>query len=98
MNKRFFLVFSLIVLTSSYLHAQLQPQPVGNVKFHGQFIENFDKQTSKFFIQRRDNRTEEKDFRYFPGNASLTEKGTKVMIFRIDPEDPAGAGRGPEII
>ena len=51
MNKRFFLVFSLIVLTSSYLHAQLQPQPVGNVKFHGQFIENFDKQTSKFLFK-----------------------------------------------
>jgi hypothetical protein len=98
MNKRFFLVLSLIVLASDYLHAQSDGEREGKIKFHGKFIENFDKPTSKYFIQRRDNRTEEKDFRYFPANTSLSEKGTNVMIFRIDPVDPASAGRGPEII
>jgi hypothetical protein len=99
MNKKIFMVLSAIVLTVSYLQAQeTPPQPAGKIKFQGQFIENFDKPTSPFFIQRRDNRTEEEDFRYFPGNSSLSEKGTKVMLYRINPEDPAGAGRGPEII
>jgi hypothetical protein len=38
------------------------------------------------------------DFRFFQGISSLSEKGTKVLLYRIDPNDPAGAGRGPEII
>ena len=33
----------------------------------------------------------------FFGVPSLTEKGTTVMLERIQPSDPAGAGRGPEI-
>ena len=33
----------------------------------------------------------------FFGVPSLTEKGTTVMLERIQPTDPAGAGRGPEI-
>lgn len=98
MDKRFFLYLSLIVLASDYLHAQSDGEREGRIKFHGKFIENFDKPTSKYFFQRRDYRTEEKDFRFFPASTSLSEKGTKVMIFRMDPEDPAGAGRGPEII
>ncbi len=32
------------------------------------------------------------------GVQSSTEPGTKVMSFKIDPSDPPGAGRGPEII
>ena len=32
------------------------------------------------------------------GVASPSEPGTKVMSFKIDPTDSAGAGRGPEII
>lgn len=98
MDKRFFLYLSLIVLASDYLHAQSDGEREGRIKFHGKFIENFDKPTSKYFFQRRDYRTEEKDFRFFPASTSLSEKGTKVMIFRMDPEDLAGAGRGPEII
>lgn len=35
--------------------------------------------------------------RLFFGVPSLTEKGTTVMLERIQPTDPAGAGRGPEI-
>lgn len=29
---------------------------------------------------------------------SSTEPGTSVLSFKIDPNDPAGAGKGPEII
>lgn len=98
MNKRLFLFLSLIVLASNYVHAQSDGEREGEIKIHGKFIENFDKPTSKYFSQRRDYRTEENDFRFFPASTSLSEKGSKVMIFRMDPEDPAGAGRGPEII
>lgn len=96
MKKKIYLVLLTAVIMAS--HVQGQTQATEKQKFHGPFIENFDKQTSKYFFQRRDNRTEEEDFRYFPGSTSLSEKGTKVMLFRIDPEDPVGAGRGPEII
>jgi hypothetical protein len=38
------------------------------------------------------------DFTRAFGVDSPTEPGTSVMSFKIDPNDPAGAGRGPEII
>ena len=37
-------------------------------------------------------------FKWQPGVASKTEPGSKVLLFKIDPLDSAGAGRGPEII
>jgi hypothetical protein len=38
------------------------------------------------------------DFKWKPGVNSPTEPGTKILSFKIDPADSAGAGRGPEII
>ncbi|HEY4337644.1 MAG TPA: glycoside hydrolase family 16 protein [Puia sp.] len=38
------------------------------------------------------------DLKWKAGVASTTETGSKVLLFRIDPKDSAGAGRGPEII
>lgn len=38
------------------------------------------------------------DFTRAFGVKSTTEPGTSVMSFKIDPRDPAGAGRGPEVI
>lgn len=66
--------------------------------YHKAFREDFSKTESKYFIQRRDKRNEKDDFRYFPGTVSLSEKGTDILLYRIDPNDPAGAGKGPEII
>lgn len=37
-------------------------------------------------------------FKWRAGVNSSTEPGTKVLLFKIDPADSAGAGRGPEII
>jgi len=37
-------------------------------------------------------------YKYRAGAASQAEPGTKVLLFRIDPADSAGPGRGPEII
>ena len=35
--------------------------------------------------------------RYFSGVPSFTEQDSQVLLLRIQPTDPAGAGRGPEI-
>ena len=65
-------------------------------KYHSKFVENFNKSTSKNFnLNIRRTGT---DNRYSQGVESPSEKGTKIMLFKIDPEDPAGAGRGPEIV
>lgn len=85
------------VLSTAGLMAQENPDN-SKAEYHKAFVEDFDKTTSKYFMQRRDRRDEATDFRYFPGNVSLSEKGTDVLLYRIDPQDPAGAGRGPEII
>src|SRR4051794_30062814 len=37
-------------------------------------------------------------FKWKSGVTSATEPGPKVLMFKIDPADSAGAGRGPEII
>lgn len=66
------------------------------VSFHGPFIENFSGPTSEFFNYNY--RHGAYDYRYYSGHESLSEDGTEIMMYRIDPEDPAGAGRGPEII
>lgn len=67
-------------------------------KFHKAFKEDFHKPTTKYFDLSHEKRDEATDFRYFPGITSLSEKGTDVMLYRIDPNDPVGAGKGPEII
>lgn len=85
------------VLSTAGLMAQENPDN-SKAEYHKAFVEDFSKSTSKYFMQRRDKRDEATDFRYFPGNLSLSEKGTDVLLYRIDPQDPAGAGRGPEII
>lgn len=66
------------------------------VSFHGPFIENFSDPTSEFFNYNY--RRGAYDYRYYSGHESLSEDGTDIMMYRIDPNDPAGAGRGPEII
>src|SRR3954468_14675097 len=38
------------------------------------------------------------DFKWTSGVNSSSEPGTKVLSMKIDPNDRAGAGRGPEII
>ena len=100
MNKKYLLILCTLVLTAGYLQAQPQQtqqrRAESEVGFHGPFIENFNKPTLDFFNFNL--RRTGYDFRYYPGIPSFTEKGTEIMMFRIDPNDPAGAGRGPEIV
>ena len=98
MNKKFFLGLFAAILMASYIQAQPQQAQQGRaaeVTYHGPFIENFNKPTLEFF--NINTRRTGYDFRYYPGIPSFSEKGTDIMMFRIDPNDPAGAGRGPEI-
>lgn len=62
-------------------------------RFMRPFTENFNSSTPQHFTMG----TSGKVMRYYPGVPSLTEKGTDVMVMRIDPSTAAGAGRGPEI-
>lgn len=97
MTTRLMTLTLAAVLSTAGLMAQENPDN-SKAEYHKAFVEDFSKSTSKYFMQRRDKRDEATDFRYFPGNLSLSEKGTDVLLYRIDPQDPAGAGRGPEII
>src|SRR4051812_15960571 len=60
------------------------------------FVENFSDTVLKNF---RYGSTGIKDaFKWQSGVTSNAEPGSKVLLFKIDPADSAGAGRGPEII
>ncbi|MEO7767593.1 MAG: glycoside hydrolase family 16 protein [Ferruginibacter sp.] len=60
------------------------------------FFEEFNDATSKNF--RYGSTGSKADFKWKMGVPSLTEPGSKVLSFKIDPQDSVGAGRGPEII
>ncbi len=95
MKTRLTLIGIVLMLTAGTMLAQ-RPQRQEGPRFHGAFIENFTKGDSKFFNYNY--RRSGDDFRYYSGFQSLSEDGTDIMMYRIDPNDPAGAGRGPEII
>ena len=65
-------------------------------KYHQEFFEDFNKSRPKNFVFHTGGKGA--DFTHEFGVRSPTEKKTKILSFKIDPEDPAGAGRGPEII
>lgn len=65
-------------------------------KHHGKFTEDFKKTLPKYFTVNF--RKSGADDRYVFGSESKSEPGTKIALYKIDPDDPAGAGRGPEII
>lgn len=89
-----FVVFlSTLSIELSAQEKESAPQP----KFHKKFIEHFDKPTSKYFNQNGGRRRSSTQMRYIPATSSFCEKDSKVMMMRIDPTDPAGPGRGPEI-
>src|SRR5690242_19710332 len=60
------------------------------------FFEDFNNPASVNF--RNGSTGTKSDFKMKMGAVSEVEKSAKVLSMRIDPEDSAGAGRGPEII
>ena len=67
-----------------------------NDQYHSSFVEDFADSTSAYF--RYGSTGTKAGFKYRLGADSPTEEGAKVLSFKIDPLDSAGAGRGPEII
>lgn len=63
---------------------------------HKSFFEDFNKSDSKYFQHHSGGIGA--DFTWALGVDSPTDPGTGILSFKIDPEDSAGAGRGPEII
>lgn len=63
---------------------------------YNSLFEDFSNATSAFF--RYGSTGSKAGFKWKLGVHSLTEPKTKVLSFKIDPNDSAGAGRGPEII
>ena len=60
------------------------------------FFENFDDGSLQNF--RYGSTGKKSDFKWKSGAVSSVDKALKVLSFKIDPADSAGAGRGPEII
>jgi beta-glucanase (GH16 family) len=65
-------------------------------QFHTAFVENFADSTSDYF--RYGSTGNKTDFKFKMGVNSKVETDAKILSFKIDPLDSAGAGRGPEII
>ena len=99
MNKSIFSVLLAVVLATCIVQAQPTQQPQQERRFHGQFIENFDGPSSRYFNPVISRTRDSLHRRYLQGIPSISDKETNsVMLMRIDPGDPAGAGRGPEIV
>jgi hypothetical protein len=65
-------------------------------KYHSSFKEDFSDSTLIHF--RYGSTGTKSEFKYKLGVNSPSEPGTKILSFKLDPEENAGAGRGPEII
>ncbi len=60
------------------------------------FFEDFDSPSIKNF--RYGSTGTKSEFKWKSGVPSKSAKGVKVLSFKLDPSDSAGAGRGPEVI
>ena len=89
--KRVFRIFLIAVIFIAGSSAFLQQN---NKK--GGFFENFSRSSSRNFKPHTGGKGA--DFIWKFGVRSPSDRKTKVLSLKIDPEDPAGAGRGPEII
>lgn len=85
--KKIFLL--AVLLYSTYTNAQ-KDSPQASL------FEDFSGPASKFF--RYGSTGSKADFKWKLGVKSGIEKKTKVLSFKLDPNDSAGAGRGPEVI
>src|SRR4051812_18512758 len=89
MLTKWILSFVTLLIISSHVDAQVTAQAKA-------FTENFNDSTLTNF--RYGSTGNQHDFKWRSGIISSIEPSTKVLLFKIDPDDSAGAGRGPEII
>lgn len=66
-----------------------EPKPK-DVKVMASFTEEFSSRESELVTFAR--RTDGDDFRYYGAFPSLSERGTTILMLRLDPADPAGEG------
>ncbi|WP_439488903.1 glycoside hydrolase family 16 protein [Algoriphagus sp.] len=83
------LFFLLFFVLASIVESDTQKQ-------HKSFHEDFKKAKSRHF--RYGSTGTAADFKYKMGMQSPTEPGTTILSFRLNPEEEAGPGKGPEII
>lgn len=62
-----------------------------DVVLHDAFVEQFSAKTSETFSFS----LKENDFRYYPAFPSWNERGTDLLLLRVDPSDPAGMTQYP---
>jgi beta-glucanase (GH16 family) len=79
----------LLFLLSFNINAQ-------DIRNQTPFFENFRDSASDFF--KYGSTGKHADFKWKSGVNSSIETGLKILSLKINPEDSAGAGRGPEII
>ena len=84
-------ILLLTIFISIYLAVSAQED-----SSHSYFLEDFTDSTSHYF--RYGSTGTKADFKWKMGVNSSSEPGTKILSFKIDSADSAGAGRGPEII
>ncbi len=84
---RIFLIAVIFIGSSAFIKKN---------KNNGGFFENFSRSSSRNFKPHTGGKGA--DFIWKFGVRSPSDRKTKVLSLKIDPEDPAGAGRGPEVI
>ena len=98
-NRLTFLLLSILFFSACEKPVEnklgLENLTPDKVELTSNFKEDFSNTSSEYFNFRL--KTIGDDFRYYSGFPSLSEKNTKVMLFRIDPSDVAGSSRGAEI-
>lgn len=83
-------VFILLLILSVSLF------PTKSEKEHKPFLEDFSTSKSKYF--NYGSTGTQVDFKYKMGVASPSEIETSVLSFKLNPDEKAGPGKGPEII
>src|SRR5688572_24917185 len=86
---KFIITFSILIAGILSANAQTS-NPETN------FFEDFSDPSPKNF--RNGSTGTKADFKMKTGQVSKKEPSAKILSFKIDPSDSAGAGRGPEII
>lgn len=81
----------LLLLAVVYFPASVQLRPLQKA-----FKEAFNRPTSPYF--NYGSTGQNVDFKYAQGVLSPTEPKSSILSFKINPDEAAGAGKGPEII
>jgi hypothetical protein len=88
-NMKYIFILAIVFIAFSCTNAKQD-------QYHKSFFEDFNNSSSEYF--KYNSAGKGADFTYKFGVESPTEPKTKILSFKIDPEEVAGAGKGPEII